>query len=363
MIIYFIKNQQSKTLRTCKHVNTYIVENQIFTIENEKEIAMSEKRVIGIRGLDESIYDEIQKHAKETSRNVADIFNDALMQYLQTIKEGYTPPNVVSGHSKFIINSEALTQLNPLKIENVERVIIENDDNLTVDLIESNLEGIKNAIIVYVPQRLYYIIIKKSKNCENIEPYEGAYRIEETLEFNSNLKITSNMLERFKQQNKRIRIKANGDLWFDYQIESQLFDEIVSRIRVNGGLYCSEDLQPFVLTKGSVSGNLGIIDENNNPIEVTQVNTKKQRRTRRSDSHSSPFLDLSGISDALREIKTSFLDLGPELQDNIAKAFENIEIDGEKIRRKKRRKYPGKAEVRIDIDSDELDEDTDDIVE
>ena len=67
----------------------------------------------------------------------------------------------------------------------------------------------------------------------------------------------------------------------------------------------------------------------------------------------------------MREIKDSFIDLGPELQENIAKAFENIEINGEKIHKKRRRKYPGKTEVKIDIDSDGLDEDEneDDIID
>ncbi|MHA1992559.1 MAG: hypothetical protein ACXACX_21525 [Candidatus Hodarchaeales archaeon] len=314
---------------------------------------MSEKRVIGIRGLNESIYNEIQKHAKDTNKNVSDIFNEALIQYLQTIKEGFTPPNIISGHSKFIINSEALRQLTPLKIENVEKVIIENDEMLTIDLIESNLEGISNAIVVYVPQRLYYIIIKKSKNCETIEPYEGVYRIEETLEFNTSLKITSNMLERFKQQNKRIRIKANGDLWIDFKVDPQLFDEVVSRIRTNGGLYCSEALQPIILTKGSVSGNLGIIDENNDPIEVTQVKSKFERRSRKHPSHKSPFIDLSGISDAIRELKSTFVDLGPELQENLKKTLENLNFDEEGIKQKKRQKYSPKSKVKLNVDFDE----------
>ncbi|MHA1982754.1 MAG: hypothetical protein ACW967_00260 [Candidatus Hodarchaeales archaeon] len=317
---------------------------------------MSEKRVIGIRGLDESIYNEIQKHAKDTSKNVSDIFNEALTQYLQTIKEDFTPPNIISGHSKFIINSEALNQLKPLKIENVEKVIIENDEKLTIDLIETNLEGISNSIVVYVPQRLYYIIIKKSKNCENIEPYEGVYRIEETLEFNTSLKITSNMLERFKQQNKRIRIKANGDLWIDFKVDPQLFDEVVSRIRANGGLYCSETLQPIILTKGSVSGNLGIIDENNEPVEVTQVNTKREKRSKKHASHTSPFIDLSGIADAVRELKKTFIDLGPELEENLKKTFENLNFDEEDIKRKKRQKYSPKTKVKLNVDLDEENE-------
>ncbi|MFW9928195.1 MAG: hypothetical protein ACFFD1_02260 [Candidatus Thorarchaeota archaeon] len=317
---------------------------------------MSEKRVIGIRGLDESIYDEIQKIAKEKNQNIADIFNDALRQYLISLDNDYIPPNIISGHMKFIVNSEALIQLNPLRIENVDKVIIENDEKLTLDLIETNLEGIKSANYVYVPQQFYYIIIKKSKHCQNIEPYEGKYRAEENLEFNSSVKITSSMLERFKNQNKRVRIKAYGDIYFDYKIDTDLFDEVVSSLKINGGLYCSEELQPIVLTKGSVTGNLGIIDENNNPIEVTQVNSKINGKQRRRENVPAPFIDLSGISEAIKEVKRALSDLGPEFQDNIKKAFTNSDLDGEYSFKKKRKKYHPSKGVKIDINTDFDDE-------
>jgi hypothetical protein len=338
---------------------------------------MSEKKVIGIRGLDEKIYDEIQKYAKETNQNIAEIFNQALEQFLKT-QQNYNPPQVVSGHSKFIVNVEALQHLSPLRVENVERVIIDNDEKLTLELIEKNLEGIKNAEAIYVPQRLYYLIIKKSKHCDKIEPYEGVYRVEETLEFNSTVKLTKNMLERFQQQNKRVKIRAYGDLWIDYYVPVELFDDVVTRINAAAGFYCSEELQPIALTKAVVTGNLGIIDENNNPIEIQQVSSGRgDRRTRRHGPHAppeAPFIDLSAIADAVKEIKRSLTDFGPQFSEKIAEAFKNIEITEESVdfspSKKKRTRYQpkksadggetkkdpleeGKAEIKIKFETDE----------
>ena len=290
---------------------------------------MSEKRVIGIRGLDEKVYDEIQKYAKETDQNIADVINKALEEYIQSHRN-YKPPQVVSGHSKFVINSDALIHLNPLRVQNVERVIIENDAKLTPELIESNLDGIYYAERIYTPQRLYYIILKKAKNCEKIEIYENQYKEDKRLQFNATAKITKNLLDRFAQQNTRIRIRANGDLWIDYHVPIDLFDEVVTGIEFNWAIYCSEELKPISLTKATVSGDLGIIDENNVPIEVQQVSRTGRRShipPKTSVPPGSPFIDLSGISDAIKDLKDNLTGFGPQLQETIQDALKNMNID------------------------------------
>lgn len=289
---------------------------------------MSEKRVIGIRGLDEKVYDEIQKHAKETDQNIADVINKALEEYIQSHRN-YKPPQVVSGHTKFIINSDALFHLNPLRVQNVEKVVVENDAKLTSELIESNLDGIYGAERVYTPQRLYYVILKKAKNCDKIEIYEDQYKEEKRLQFNSTAKITKNLLDRFAQQNTRIRIRSNGDLWIDYHVPIDLFDEVVTALEVNGAFYCSEELQPVALTKATISGDLGTIDENNVPIEIQQVSRSGRHRSHvppRSPS-GSPFIDLTGISEAIKELKSNLAGFGPQLQETIQDALKNVDVN------------------------------------
>ncbi|HKZ42833.1 MAG TPA: hypothetical protein VJ044_17855 [Candidatus Hodarchaeales archaeon] len=338
---------------------------------------MSEKRVIGIRGLDECLYDEIQNYAKKSEQNIADIFNKALELFLKETAKGYRPPVIVSGHSRFIINGDALVHLAPLRVENCERVVVENDEKLTPELVETNLEGIRNADEIHVPQRLYYLIVKKAKNAERIIPYEGKYRTEETLEFNSPIKISKGMLDRFQQQNKRIKIIADGDLWIEFNVPVDLFDDVVSRVEVDGAFFCSEELQPIALTKAVVSGNLGVIDENNTPLEVQQVTRAPRHSRHRRPGAPPPFIDLSGIADAIRDIKRSIADFGPQVQEELKEAFKdlNVEVSERKSKAKDRRRAsPGQVrpfpprppeapappdnhnEVDVDIEDDEEEE-------
>ena len=56
----------------------------IFYGKNKRILSdiVSEKRVVGIRGLDLQIYEQIQELARKKNDNVANIINDALKRYL-----------------------------------------------------------------------------------------------------------------------------------------------------------------------------------------------------------------------------------------------------------------------------------------
>ena len=135
----------------------------IFYGKNKRILSdiVSEKRVVGIRGLDLQIYEQIQELARKKNDNVANIINDALKRYLLNSDDVvYTAPQIISGQSKFEVTAEALRQLTPLRIEDVNTVIILDDTNeITTEMIDKDLESISRVEKIYVPNRLYYIIL------------------------------------------------------------------------------------------------------------------------------------------------------------------------------------------------------------
>ena len=118
---------------------------------------MSEKRVVGIRGLDLQIYEQIQELARRKGDNVANIINEALKRYLSSSDDvNYTAPQTISGQSKFEITADALHELSPLRIEDVATVVVLDDNNeITTEMINQDLESIIRSQEIFVPDRLY----------------------------------------------------------------------------------------------------------------------------------------------------------------------------------------------------------------
>ena len=62
---------------------------------------MQQKRVTGIRGLNEPIYNEIKKFASITRQNIPEVVNEALFHYLQNVQEGFITLKLIM---EFVIN-------------------------------------------------------------------------------------------------------------------------------------------------------------------------------------------------------------------------------------------------------------------
>ena len=169
--------------------------------------------------------------------NLANIIKDALKKYLQTIDDvEYIAPQIISGQSKFEVTAEALKQLSPLRIEDVNTVIILDDNNeITTEMIEKDLESISRVEKIYVPNRLYYIILRKAKNIVDIQKFQEPWKEEVTLNFGANAKINRTMLEKFKKENKRLKIVVSGrDLLIENDISVDMFEELKNEFKVRG---------------------------------------------------------------------------------------------------------------------------------
>ena len=297
---------------------------------------MSEKRVVGIRGLDIQIYEQIQELARLKNENVANIINDALRNYLEGSNDvEYKAPQTISGQNRFELTAEALQHLSPLRIEDVQTLIILDDnEEITKTMIEENLDLIIRVQDIFTPKRLYYFILKKTKNIGNINQYENKWREEKILRFQSSTKLNLNIFERFKKENLKVKIiVSSGDLYLDPDITINIFEDVVSQIMVKGNLVVSEELYPTVLTIGSIDGNVQLIDKEGKPVDQIQFegnfftqedNTEKSAKRRKQKAQSVfgiPFAP--GLENLVESIE--------ELKEGFAKAFKNINIDFEGI--------------------------------
>lgn len=242
-------------------------------------------------------------------------------------------------------------------------------------MIEQDLESISRAQEIYVPTKFYYVILKKAKNVNNVIKYDGTWREETTITFGANAKVNLSMLEKFKQENKRLKIVVTGgDLLIQNDISVDMFDDMISELRVKGNLFVPENLYASVLTKGSIDGSVQLIDKEGKTVEQIQfgnvsagVDSKKGSKKAKSGASPFTFTFNPGMDTLMDSIE--------ELKDGLSKVFQNLNIDDEisdainseikKGIKKKHRVKPtkiklkGKMEDEDDFDTSE-DNDSDD---
>lgn len=294
---------------------------------------MSEKKVIGIRGLDLSVYEQIQGLARKKNENVADIINEALKKYLSDDTElEYIAPQNVSGLTRFELTKEALIQLNPLRIEDVDTlIVIDDEEEITQELIEENLDSVTRVQEIQTPKRLYYIFLKKAKNIGQINYYEGKWREEKLLRFFSSTKLTAAILERFKRDNFKINIiVTSGDLFLSPDIPLALFEDVVSSIMVKGNLAVSDELYASLLTIGTIEGVIQLIDKDGNPIE--QIQYEKDFFTTGDDKSSTTGKRKGKAPSLAMNFSPGFetlLESIEEIKDGFKSVFSNLDINEE----------------------------------
>jgi hypothetical protein len=134
-------------------------------------LSESEKEVIGIRGLEPNLYNQILVKAKEMGKNVSDLVNDALRRYMdQVLAIPYTAPVILGeGATSFRVSKNDLEKLGKVIIRGAVNVKFAEDvDDATV---EEHVVAIENCVSVSVPQQVYISVMKKTKNCKSLGSY------------------------------------------------------------------------------------------------------------------------------------------------------------------------------------------------
>ncbi len=130
-----------------------------------------EKEVIGIRGLDPNLYNQILVKAKETGKNVSELVNDALIRYLdQVLAIPITAPVVFGeGAISLMISKSDLEKLGKVIIRGAISVKFAEDVDETA--IEEHVVAVENCVSVSVPQQAYINVMKRARNCTSVSPY------------------------------------------------------------------------------------------------------------------------------------------------------------------------------------------------
>jgi len=130
-----------------------------------------EKEVIGIRGLDPNLYNQILVKAKETGKNVSELINDALRRYLdQVLAIPITAPVVFGeGAINLWVSKSDLEKLGKVILRDAVNVKFAED--IDEKAIEEHIVAIENCINVRVPPQAYLTLMKKAKRCVNVKPY------------------------------------------------------------------------------------------------------------------------------------------------------------------------------------------------
>ena len=230
-------------------------------------------------------------------------------------------------------------------------------------MIENDLESIVRVQQIFVPSRLYYVILKKSKNVNEVIKYNPPWKEEIPLNFGANAKLNFKMLEKFEKENKRLKITVTGgDLLIENDISVEMFEEMISELKVKGNLIVPEDLYASVLTKGTIEGSVQLTDKEGKIFDQIQFGNVSGSKTESSPSKKDT-KSKAPFSFTFNPGMDTLFDSIEEIKDGIAKTLQNLNIDAdisdainEELRKdlkKKHRVKPTKIKKIEDEDNDD----------
>jgi hypothetical protein len=137
------------------------------------------REITAIRGLDQEAYRKIFSLAKQNDKRVADLINEALRRYIQTIEGSLNPieqPNPVIENAGTMTLSRAI--ILGLHQELGKEFSIRNSGKLIMDqdVTKETLQHLKTIVntssgTIRAPKHIYHAVILKSKNYGSLEMY------------------------------------------------------------------------------------------------------------------------------------------------------------------------------------------------
>ncbi len=205
----------------------------------EIEIHKSDK-VIGIRGLDARLYKDIGKIARKNGLSVAELINRLLAKYrYDSLGEN---GNTISNISTLELHEDELIALDDeiINIISVRKLMLGPD--ITPETF-NKINRIEHVDQIWVPSHLYLLLLKKAKNCYNIEKYKGD-RLPQVIQksFDSDVHLTSSFMDYFLETNQKVDLKVYGDLKIDSDISLQDFKEVIYNLDVDGDIHAPKHL-------------------------------------------------------------------------------------------------------------------------
>jgi len=129
-----------------------------------------QKDVTAIRGLDTELYNKIHARAKEMGKNVSELMNNAMKIYLDQLS-GTPTVHYGAGSVDLKVSKDDLVKLGKVTFEGV--VGLRFSEDVDEEAIENHVASIDGCVDVKVPKSAYVSVMKKARDCVNVQPYSS----------------------------------------------------------------------------------------------------------------------------------------------------------------------------------------------
>jgi len=217
-----------------------------------------EKEVIGIRGLNPDLYNQVLVKAKEGGKNVSELINDALRRYLDEVLGTSVNAPVIFGEgiTSLVVSKDDLEKLGKAIIRGATSIKFAED--VDDKAIEEHVVAIENCTSVSIPHLAYISAMKRARNCTVVKSYgdrpstvsripqstgnEEVVRIGDLEE----LELSKEDLETF---GKRVVLEDIEHLKFGPDFDVDTVNKYIETIREVETLEVPRSIYMFVLTK------------------------------------------------------------------------------------------------------------------
>ena len=218
------------------------------------------KEVIGIRGLDKRLYKDIGRIAKNHGIGVADIINPLLAKYrYETFNDNH---NTIGNIKTLELHQEELANLDDeevIHLVSIKTLLLGPD--ITAEAFKK-IGRIEYINRIWTPSHLYLPLLKKAKNCKNIEKYKGD-RLPLVLQksFDTNVHLSQSFFEYFLETEEMVDLTVYGDLHIDSDIKLGDFKKVIYSLHVDGNIQAPRHLIGYLFAKAECYGSIEESDE------------------------------------------------------------------------------------------------------
>jgi len=205
------------------------------------------KDVTAIRGLDTDLYNRMHAKAKEMGKNVSELMNDAMKLYVNQVLR--VPTTYGEGLINLKVSKADLIKLGKVTIKGVINLTFRED--VDEEDIENHLLSVESCVNVNVPQPIFVSIMKRARNCTNIQSYSVRTANAEGTDIlriggMESLEISKEDLE---SVGKKVVLEDVEELRLSPDVDSEAVNQYIEIIRNVEQLAVPKSIFMLVLTK------------------------------------------------------------------------------------------------------------------
>ena len=214
-------------------------------------------KVIGIRGLNPHLYNEVSIKAKQRGITVSDLINEIFMQYINNSGNNI---QVIGGLDSLELHEDELHELGGPGINFVDIGKLAFAPDVTRETFDG-IKSIKRVDKILVPKNLYIPLLKKVRHSGGITKYSGQ-NIPRLITkfFHSDVHLSSDFFQYFIESEIKVNLSVEGDLTIDEDVTSDELKTVVNSLRVEGDIVVPRDLAGWTFAVANCEGGIEVKD-------------------------------------------------------------------------------------------------------